>query len=343
MTDPQNLTRRELMAKTGIAAATLALGPYAFAQDGKIILGSGSHKYEWVPDWLTPPDNIKYGDTHGLAQDSKGRIYLSHTVHPTSECPDGVCVFTEQGKFITSWGPQFRGGSHGLDVRHDGKEEFLYHCDTNRRLFCKTTLDGHVVWEQGLPKEAGVYDDKHAFVPTNIAFAPNGDFYVSDGYGSSYIHRYDVKGNYKKTFAGPGSEPGQTNCPHGIWLDDRDKKNPVLAVADRANRRIQYFDLDGKHIKFVTNGMRLPCHFSLRGHEMLVPDLESIVTVLDEDNKVAVQLGDGAPEDLRGHPRSDFHPGKFIHPHDAIFLRNGDILVAEWVPIGRITLLKRVK
>ena len=76
---------------------------------------------------------------------------------------------------------------------------------------------------------------------------------------------------------------------------------------------------------------------------MLVPDLESIITVLDENNKVIVQLGDGAPSSLRDHPRPDFVPGKFIHPHDAIFLRNGDILVAEWVPIGRVTLLKRVK
>jgi len=56
-----------------------------------------------------------------------------------------------------------------------------------------------------------------------------------------------------------------------------------------------------------------------------------------------VQLGDGYPSDLRGHPRADFIPGKFIHPHDAIFLKNGDILVAEWVPIGRVTLLKKVK
>ena len=335
-------TRREFLVRSATAATTLALGSIVLADDQKIILGSGGHKYEWIPDWLTPPANMKYGDTHGLAQDSRGKIYLSHTVHPTSECPDGVAVFDEHGKFLTSWGPQFRGGSHGLDLRKEGHEEFLYHCDTNRRVFCKSTLDGKILWEQGLPKEAGVYDDKHAFVPTNIAFAPNGDFFVADGYGSSYIHKFDMQGNYKLTFAGPGSEQGKTNCPHGIWLDDRDH-HPKLAVADRANHRIQYFDLDGKSMGFVTDGMRLPCHFNLRGHEMLVPDLDSIVTILDEKNKVVVQLGDGAPSNLRDHPRTDFIPGKFIHPHDAIFLRNGDILVAEWVPIGRITLLKKVK
>ncbi len=58
--------------------------------------------------------------------------------------------------------------------------------------------------------------------------------------------------------------------------------------------------------------------------------------------RVAAHLGDGHPSNLRGAPREQFIPGKLIHPHDAMFLRNGDILVAEWVPIGRITLIRRV-
>ncbi len=336
-------SRRDFLKQTSAALTASYFTPLArYAQQNPIVLGSGNHRYQWVPDWLTPPENIHYGDTHGLTQDGHGNIYLSHTVHPSSPCPDGVCVFSESGQFKTSWGPQYRGGSHGLDIRKEGDKEFLYHCDTNRRVFCKSSLDGKTIWEQGLPQASGVYDDKHAFVPTNIAFAPNGDFFVSDGYGSSYIHKYSKTGEYKKTFAGPGSEPGKTNCPHGIWLDNREKGHPKLVVADRANRRLQYFDLDGHHMGFVTDGMRLPCHFSIRHGELLVPDLDSIVTILDEHNKVIVQLGDGAPSDLRGHPRSDFIPGKFIHPHDAIFLRNGDILVAEWVPIGRVTLLKKL-
>jgi hypothetical protein len=88
--------------------------------------------------------------------------------------------------------------------------------------------------------------------------------------------------------------------------------------------------------------MRLPCHFAIRKGELLVPDLDSVITILDDKNRVVAQLGDGAPSGLRGKPRTEFLAGKFIHPHDAIFLRNGDILVAEWVPIGRVTLLKRI-
>jgi hypothetical protein len=90
--------------------------------------------------------------------------------------------------------------------------------------------------------------------------------------------------------------------------------------------------------------MRQPCHFDIRGEELLVPDLDSVITILDKDNKVVAQIGDGAGgRDLRGAPRSEFIPGKFIHPHSAKFLHNGDILVVEWVPQGRITLLRKVR
>ena len=75
---------------------------------------------------------------------------------------------------------------------------------------------------------------------------------------------------------------------------------------------------------------------------MLVPDLDSVITLLDKDNKVVAHLGDGHPSSLRGATREKFVPGKFVHPHDAIFLNTGDILVAEWVPIGRITLLRKL-
>lgn len=314
----------------------------AVREGEQIILGSGEHRYEWVPDFLTPPVGMLFGDTHGLAQDSKGRIYLAHTVHPNSASPDAICVYDERGKFLTSWGARFRGGAHGLDVRKEGKAEFLYHCDIANKLVVKTDLAGAVQWEIPAPEESGKYLKGEPFTPTNVAFCPDGAFFVADGYGSHWIHMFDRAARYLFTFGGRGSEPGKTTQPHGLWLDDRGKE-PLLAVADRGNRRIQYFDLDGKHVRFATEGMRLPCHFSIRKGEMLVPDLDSVVTILGPENRPIVQLGDGAPSNLRDHPRADFLPGKFIHPHDAIFLRNGDILVAEWVPIGRVTLLRKVR
>ena len=337
------ISRRKFIGTAGAAVAGLSMGMAAGAdKQKKLILGNGEHKYECIHDWLAPPDNIKWGDTQGVAQDSKGRIYISHTVNGASQSKDAICVFDKKGKFLTSWGSRFAGGGHGLDWRKEGKNEYLYHCDTAHRVVVKTDLDGKDIWEKGFPKETGVYKEKDPFIPTNVAFAPNGDFYVTDGYGSDWIMQYNVKGELIRTFGGRGTEPGKVSNAHGIWVDTRGNE-PLIAVADRANHRIQYMTLDGKHVSFVTDGMRLPCHFHTMGELLLVPDLSSVVTLLDKDNKVVVQLGDGAKNvDLRGHARSEYIPGQFIHPHSAKFLHNGDILVVEWVPDGRITLLKKL-
>jgi DNA-binding beta-propeller fold protein YncE len=352
MTKQQNpfdakTSRREfILCSTASMAGLAALGRRGASAETftGLMIGSGGHTYEVVHDWLTPPPDIRFGDTQGLAQDSQGRIYVSHTVHPDSQKKHAIAVFDRNGRFITSWGERFAGGGHGLDLRKEGGREYLYHCDTAHRQVVKTTLDGTVVWEMGAPAEAGVYftgSKEQPFIPTNVAFSPNGDFYVTDGYGSDWIHQFDVRCNYIRTFGGKGREPGKVLNAHGIWLDDRGKE-PFLVVADRANSRMQYFTLDGKHVKFATEGMRQPCHFHIRHDEMLVPDLRSVLTIVDRDNRVVVQLGDGAPSNLRCHPRQDFIPGKFIHPHAAKFLHNGDILVVEWVPIGRVTLLRHV-
>jgi len=305
------------------------------------IVGTGQYQYEVLHNWLTPPDTIRWGDTHGVAQDKAGRIYIGHTVGEGSPTRDAIAVFDDHGKFITSWGAAFAGGSHGLDLRQEGSEEFIYHCDTNRRLVVKTSLTGQVVWEKGVPTEAGVYAENDPYIPTNCAFAPNGDFYVTDGYGSDWITQYTRDGTFIRVFGGKGKEPGKVLNAHGIWVDTR-KPTPELVVADRANNRLQFFTLDGQHLRFVTDGMRQPCHFDIQGDLLLIPDLSSVVTILGKDDRVVAHLGDGHPTNLRGRPSSEFIPGKFVHPHGARFLHDGSILVAEWVPQGRVTLLRRM-
>lgn len=341
----RKITRRQVLQA---AAATPLLGGLAKSAmaSTKVLqqlprTGTGAFTFEVMHDWLVPPSNIMWGDTHGLAEDSQGRIYVAHTVNGSSVSSDAVLVFDRDGKFIKSWGADFRGGAHGLDVRKEGSDEFLYHCDTRRRLVVKTDLNGNVIWERGMPKEAGVYEKPDQYCPTNVAFAPNGDLFVGDGYGSSYIHRYTKDGEYVALIGKPGRNPGEMSCPHGLWLDDRDG-TPKLAVCDRGNNRLQYFTLDGKHMHFVTEGMRQPCHLKFKDSFALVPDLASVVTILDKNNKPVAHLCDGNPTNLRGAPREQFIPGKFVHPHTAMWLGKRDILVAEWVPIGRITRLRRL-
>ena len=80
--------------------------------------------------------------------------------------------------------------------------------------------------------------------PTDVAIAPNGDLYVSDGYGNSMVHQFSPEAKLKRSWGGPGSAPGQFTTPHGIWVlaDGR------VLVGDRENNRIQVFDGEGNYL-----------------------------------------------------------------------------------------------
>lgn len=333
---------------TGLSAP-LILGASNKSGSKKPIVGEGAHKYEVTHDWGELPATIKYGNTHGVCEDSRGHIYIHHTVHASSELSDTMVVFDHKGKFVKSWGKEFKGGAHGLLIRKEGNQEFLYLCDTQRAFMTKRTLNGEEVYTVGYPKESEQYkpgaDGKPIkFSPTNVAIAPNGDVYVGDGYGSSYINQYNNKGEYIRTFGGVGKDPGKLNCPHGLTVDLRGPE-PVLLVADRTNRRLQRFTLDGKHIDFV-GGVNLPCNFhAFKNGDIVMPDLGARVTLLDRDNKVITELGEDTSNtwrQLRTQPRDKFVPGKFVCPHGACFDHAGNIFVVEWVEVGRVSKLRKV-
>ena len=347
------MRRRAFLQNCSAITSGAAFPFYVHASDksgGRLpVVGSGDYTYECVHDWLVPPDGLVWGDTHAVCQGEQGLIFVGHTVHRSSMRGEAVVVYDAEGHFVRAFGEEFRGGAHGLDLRRENGEEFLYHCDINRCKVVKTTLSGEVVWSHGYPREDSAYSARPIdFVPTNVAFAPNGDFYVGDGYGSNHMLRFSASGKFIGEIGTPGHGDGELDNPHGQWVDMRGP-DPVLAVADRGNRRIQTFTLDGKHLATIKDEshLRMPCHFHIQGDWMVCPDLDSQVCILDRNYKVVAQLGDGQASNgpvgsRRGQLRSQFTPGQFIAPHDAIFLKTGDILVAEWLPIGRITLLRRV-
>ena len=313
------------------------------------VLGSGSHVYECIHDWGELPQDIKYGNTHGVCEDSQGHIYVHHTVNKDSVSHNSMVIFDHKGRYVDSWGPDFMGGAHGLYIHKEGRDEFLYLCDTKRAVVVKTTLKGEVIWSIGYPEQSEPYKPgadgkKIKYSPTNLAIAPNGDIYVGDGYGSSYINQYNSKGEYIRTFGGKGKEPGQLDCPHGIIVDTRGP-DPILMVADRANNRIQRFTLEGKHVDFIS-GTNLPCHFGFyKNGDTVVPDLGARVTLLDKQNKVIEHLGDASDtkwRDTRKLSRENFTPGKFVAPHGACFDHKGNIFVVEWVEVGRVSKLRKV-
>lgn len=351
-------TRREFLATA--AAAPMILRPTNKAGTKAPVLGSGAHTYEAIHDWGELPPHIRWGNTHGVVEDAAGNIYVHHTVHATSESADSMIVFDRGGRFVRSWGKEFRGVAHGLHIRREGRDEYLYLTlnAANPRMspqpashaaVIKATTRGEIVWTIAGPPDIEAYrpaadGTRPRYNPTNVAIAPNGDVYVGDGYGSSFINQYSSKGEYIRTFGGKGSEPGRLNEPHGLWMDTRGR-SPILVVADRRNNRLQRFTLDGRHLDFV-DGFRLPCHFDEHAGLVVVPDLHGRVTLLDRQNQVVLHLGDSnAPawnNPLRTRPREEFIPGQFICPHGACFDRDGNIFVVEWVEVGRVTKLRKV-
>jgi hypothetical protein len=351
-------TRREFLAA---AAAPALIGLQDKSGSRPPVLGSGAHTFEAIHDWGSLPARIAWGNTHAVVEDAQGHIHIHHTVHAASESADSVVVFDRDGRFVRSWGRQFRGVAHGLQLRREGSREFLYFTvnAANPRMspppetqaaIVKATLEGEIVWTIQGPPDVPAYTQPNAdgtpkrYNPTNLAFAPNGDIYVGDGYGSYFVNQYDRAGKYIRSFGGRGAAAGQLNEPHGIWVDTRGTA-PVVVVADRRNNRLQRFTPDGVHVDFIT-GFRLPCHFDEQKGFVVIPDLHGRVTLIDRDNRIVQHLGDShAPawnNPLRTRPREAFVPGQFICPHGACFDRDGNIFVVEWVEVGRVTKLRRV-
>ncbi len=341
--------RASIVVGTAIAGFPAILRAQDKAGTKPVVVGSGAHTYEWLDNWAKLPAGKQFGNTHAVVVTADKRVFI-HNASPTG---DATCIFDPDGKFIGSWGAQFAKGAHGMDLRSEAGTEFLYLAPTTMHKVFKTTLGGEVVMELDYPKPARDvkngrmvpdYDGPEHFVPTFIAVPANGDFYVTDGYGSNYVHRYNAKGEYLQSWGGTGQAPGKLNCPHGIWCDTREEE-PTLVVADRANVRLQWFTLDGKLIKIVTEELRHPCHFDQREGDLLVPDLKGRVTLLDKDNRLIVHLGDNPDVSQRGNngvKQSDTRPGVFCTPHSARFDSDGNIYVVEWLPYGRVTKLKKI-
>src|SRR5262245_3220490 len=198
---------------------------------------AGAHTFEWVRGWGALPGGKQLGNTHGcIVVDKQDGIY------PCTDTEDAVVVFDRDGKVLKTFGKELAGGLHGLALVEEGGKQFLLMAHIGRHQVMKGTLDGEILWTLDYPKESGIYQSADEYKPTSIAPLPDGGFLVADGYGQSWIHRYDKERKYVKSFGGPGTELGKLHCPHGIWVDTRGPQ-PVLLVADRENGRVQVFDL----------------------------------------------------------------------------------------------------
>ena len=300
-------------------------------QKTKMEIGAGTHRYEVRFPWAKLPDSLSFGTTHGVVEDSQGRILIHHTGKQS------VITFDPDGRFLSSWGDEYQGGAHGMFLNREKDGEYLYLSATSLGFVAKTTLDGREVFRIGAPKRPDIYDQEHPFVPTETAVAPDGRIYVADGYGQPWVHVYDNDARYLSSFGGKGSGKGELDQPHGIKIDTRGPQ-PLVLVSDRNNHRLQYFTLDGTHVRFVQGDLRMPCTTYQWKDELYIPDLYSRLTILDRQDNVIAHLGDWVDcwkkEGWPNLPRSEWREGQFSSPHDLHVDARGNIYVVEWLSNG---------
>jgi peptidylamidoglycolate lyase len=328
--------RRQFLGMASTLAGTSLLLPrQLFAHDPKAVLGHGSHRYRVVPGWgvqnaaVTP---VK--DCHEMVQDKKGRLLLL-----TNETKNNVIIYNKDGKVLGTWGHDFP-GAHGLTLWNAGGEEFLFITDHDRHEVYKTTLDGRILMTLKHPTEAGIYASADEFKPTETAIGPNGDIYVADGYGKSYVVQYSPKGEYIRHFGGPGDKEENIRQAHGVALDTRDKKNPTLLVTSRQENALKRFTLDGKLLKTIKLPGAYVCRPVIKGDHVYASVLVSkmpwdsrsgFVTILDKNDKVVSNPGGSDPNYQSGELQpltqtSDL----FKHPHDVCVDNDGNLYVAQW-------------
>lgn len=357
----RSVSRRQFLASSAVTAFTpgiLKAASRTQAQDK--VIGKGEYQYRVSHAYPQLPDKYKWQTTHNVAVDSQNNLYVIHEGRAKLKDHPSIFVFGPDGKFIRAFGEQFQGGGHGIEVRKEGSEEVLYVCAYQQvKSFAKLTLSGETIWEKRAPMQTGIYASgedtnpkqewgRDHFMPTNFAFLPNGDFYLTDGYGSFYIHLYDKDGNFKRHFGGPGKGMGRFQTPHGIWVDNRPGREPHIVVCDRAHGTLQYLTLEGRYVETL-KGYGKPANVDTYKNLMLVPELHARLTILNEKNRVVARLGADVQrvlsQDKKKPIRNNeklWQDGRFVHPHDACFDKEGNIFVAEWVQTGRVTKLTRV-
>jgi hypothetical protein len=310
-------------------------------------MGAGAMTFETVPGWgLLPDGQSALGPTHGGVAISKtGNIYVSADKGVVIFSPDGKVVNTFLGKHFTQL--------HDIKIRDEDGTEYVYGARNNAAQGIKFNAQtGEIALELPFPKESGLELKK--FNPTAITVTANGDIFLSDGYASDYIFKFDKTGKYLAHFGAKGDGLKQFHTAHGMTLDTR-YDPPRLLICDRNHEvkghkgprgRLLHYDLDGKFIGEVITGLNMPTSASVQGDYVSVPDLQGRVIILDKENTIVAILGYNADPALRGNynvPQDKWVEGVFSGTHGSDWDKDGNLYVQDWNVSGRIMKLVRVK
>ncbi|MBT29003.1 MAG: 6-bladed beta-propeller [Thalassobius sp.] len=331
--------RRKVLKGAAVMGAGLLASPsYSFnilknrKSDSKI-LGHGNMQYKIDKEWGTQdPSKIPVKDCHEMVQDAKGRLILL-----TNETKNNVLIYDKSGKVLSTWGDAFP-GAHGLTLANENDEEFLFITDTDRHQIFKTTMDGKVLMKLDYPRETGVYDYPGQYKPTEIAVAPNGDFYVADGYGLDYVIQYNAKGEYIKHFAGKGDGEDQVKNAHGVCVDSRSGE-PCLLVTSRQMQEFKRYTLDGKYIETIKTPGAWICRPVIAGDYLYFAVIvnkswdyyDGFVLIMDKDYKVVSAPGGISPS-YSGSTLNELKTEGtwFMNPHDVCVDDEGNLYIPQW-------------
>lgn len=287
-------------------------------------LGAGVCSYCALENWSSIPSEIELGDVAGIAVDEKDQVYLfNRGEHP-------VVVLDRTGAFKTSWGHGLFSNAHGA---HIGLDHCIYLTDNGNHTVRKFDLDGKLLLSLGEAGKPAPFMSGQPFCRcTHTALSPNGDIYVSDGYGNAAVHKYDPGGRLLLSWGKPGTGPGEFNLPHNICCDT----DGWVYVADRENHRVQVFDANGRYEKQINNMHRpsglaitpgkCPCCIvgELQAYQPVnrsTPNLGARISILDQQSNVLARIDRGIGPGTG--------PGQFISPHSIVLDSRGDMYVGE--------------
>ncbi len=205
-------------------------GSFAFAVPDPIYPKvNPGYWYEVVPDWPQKPAEVEWAAVPGVFLDGESNVWMFSRKAPS------VQVYRPDGRYLFGWGDM--PGAHGLKIDREG---YVWITDVHRHVVEKRTRNGEVALTLGVENEAGT-DERHFFKPTDMAFASNGDIFVTDGYGNARVLHFSPEGAYINAWGSLGTEDGQFSIPHAIVIDSKDR----LYIADRNNARIQVYNTGG--------------------------------------------------------------------------------------------------
>jgi len=323
---------------------SLTIGNVALLAEDKVEpvrMGAGIMTFDTVPGWgLRPDGSSPLGPTHGgVVIDEAGNIFTSANA--------GVVVFSPQGQVIQSYLGKDYSNIHDMEIRKEGDSEFIYGARNKDAEGIKFNAhSGEIVLRLTYPEESGLGTIK--FNPTAITVTDAGDIYLSNGYASNHIFKYDKNGKYLMHFGSKGNGLKQFNTAHGMTLDKR-YDPPRLLVCDRNHQpkgRLVHYDLEGNFIEEVVTGLGMPTSVAIQGEYVSVPDLHGRLVILDGSNTIMAVLGHNPDPKKRGNfnvPQEEWIEGIFSGTHGSYWDKDGNLYVQDWNVDGRLMKLVRVR